>query len=100
MQRCRRDDNSQYDTGFFAITDAPHWVLVEWRQATAASSADGVCSLSVDGAVLNALTDVPNNGSAIGSVRLGIMSVKAGATGMPYFDEFVSRRTGDIPPNP
>ena len=100
MQRCRRDDNSQYDTGFFAITDGPHWVLVEWRRATDGGSADGVCALTVDGNTLATLSDVQNNASTVGSVRLGTMSVKPGANGTPFFDEFVSKRTGDIPPLP
>jgi hypothetical protein len=100
MQRCRRDDDSQYDSGFFPISNAPHWVLVEWRQASGPSSADGFCELGVDGATLSTLTDVQNNVSTLGMVRLGTMNVKAGATGTPYFDEFVSTRIGAIPPLP
>jgi len=43
---------------------------------------------------------VQNNVSTLGIVRMGAMSVKAGASGTPFFDEFVSRRVGDIPPLP
>jgi len=100
MQRCRRDDNSQYDTGFFPISDSPHWVLVEWRHATTPTSADGMCALTVDGTTLATLSDVQNNARTVGAVRMGTMNVKAGAAGTLFFDEFVSRRTGPIPPNP
>jgi len=100
MLRCRRDDNTQVDTGFFPVTDAPHWVIVDWRRATTATSDDGLCSLTIDGKVVITLPAVQNNARPLGRVRLGTMGVKAGATGTVFLDEFVSRRTGEIPPNP
>jgi hypothetical protein len=101
MQRCRRDDNSQADTGFFPISDAPHWVIVEWRRAAGASSNDGVCALTIDGATVSTLSAVQNNVSTVGMVRLGAMNVKAGAAGTLLLDEFISKRgTSPIPPNP
>jgi hypothetical protein len=33
--RVRMDDNSQVNTSFFDIADRPHFVELEWRQATA-----------------------------------------------------------------
>jgi hypothetical protein len=100
MQRCRRDDDSQYDSGFFPLAGNPHWILAEWRRATDGGSADGVCALTVDGTALSNLTDVQNNVSTLGMVRLGTMNVKGGASGTPFFDEFVSKRIGAIPPLP
>ena len=56
--------------------------------------------LTVDGTTLATLSDVQNNARTVGAVRMGTMNVKAGAAGTLFFDEFVSRRTGPIPPNP
>jgi hypothetical protein len=99
-QRCRRDDNSQADSGFFPITDAPHWFLVDWRQASGPASGDGVCSLTIDGTTLSTQATLQNNVSTVGRVRLGTLAVKPGASGTPYFDEFVSKRMGGIAPLP
>jgi hypothetical protein len=100
MQRCRRDDNTQADTGFFPLTPGAHWVMVETAPASTASSSDGRCALTVDGTTLATLSAVQNSLGAVGTVRLGAMSVKAGATGTLRLDEFVSRRRGAIPPVP
>jgi hypothetical protein len=100
MQRCRRDDDSQYNTGFFPISDEPHWVMVEWRQAATDTSNDGSCALTIDGTKVATLPDVQNNLSTIGRVRLGAMVLKPGATGTLLFDEFVSKRMGGIAPLP
>jgi hypothetical protein len=96
MQRCRRDDNSQAETGFFPISDEPHWILIEWQRATTDSSNDGVCALTIDGVEVARVPDVQNNSRTIGRVRLGALSVKSGATGTLFFDEFVSKRMGTI----
>ena len=39
-----------------------------------------------------------NSLSAVDFVRLGALSVKAGASGTLYWDEFESRRQGEIGP--
>ena len=98
MQRCRQDDGSQADTGFFPITDEPHWVMIEWRSAATPDSGDGSCRLTVDGTVLATVNTVQNSSRLVGKARLGAMSVKAGSSGTLLFDEFVSKRIGAIPP--
>jgi len=98
MQRCRRDDNSQADNGFFPITDAPHWIEMEWKSAATGTSNDGMCALTIDGTLAGTLPAVQNSSRLVGMVRLGAMNVKGGAAGMPFFDEFVSRRQTAIGP--
>jgi hypothetical protein len=100
MQRCRRDDNSQADTGFFPISDDPHWILVEWQRATGDATNDGQCALTIDGDRVATLPNVQNHLATIGRVRLGALSTKGGANGTLFFDEFVSKREGTIPPLP
>jgi hypothetical protein len=58
--------------------------------------ADGSFELWIDGASRSLLTAIDNGASAIESARMGALSVKAGAAGTLYFDEFVSRRLSYI----
>jgi hypothetical protein len=104
LQRCRLDDNSQAqanngNNGFIPISSGLHEIAVEWRRATGPASNDGFCQLTIDdGAATATLPAIQNNVSLLGIVRLGTQNVKAGASGTPYFDEFVSKRIGAIPP--
>jgi hypothetical protein len=96
--RCRLDDNSQSDTPFAPITDAPHVIELSWRRSSAPDANDGQCELLVDGTSVALMTDLDNNRSAVDFVRLGALSVKGGASGTIFWDEFVSRRENPIGP--
>ena len=98
MARARRDDNSQYNTGFFPISDGPHFVEVDWQRASGPDANDGSFELWIDGASVHAATTLDNSLSAVDFVRLGALSVKVGASGTLYWDEFESRRQGGIGP--
>lgn len=91
MARVREDDGGQVDTGFVDVTDAPHLIAVEWHQSGSAS-ATGVVRLSVDGSVVATLNDIENSVSGIDFVRLGALSVKNGASGALYFDDYTTFR--------
>jgi hypothetical protein len=96
--RCRLDDNTQADTGFFPISNAPHVVEIDWRRSTGPSANDGRFELFVDGVSVAVLSNLDNSVSAVDFVRLGALSVKPGATGTLYWDEFESRRGSYIGP--
>ena len=98
MARVRLDDNSQRNTAFVPITDGPHWVELDWRRATGPDANDGTFGFWVDGVSVFSASDVDNSVSAVDFVRLGALSVKAGASGTLYWDEFESRRQGFIGP--
>jgi hypothetical protein len=98
MGRARLDDNNQRDTGFFDITDAPHWVEIDWRAASAPGAADGAFELWIDGASLFAATDLANGAAEVDFVRLGALNLKSGASGTLRWDEFESRRLTAIGP--
>ena len=98
MGRARLDDNSQHDTGFFPISDGPHVVEVDWQRASAPGAGDGSFALWIDGVAVHAAATLDNGRSAVDFVRLGALSVKAGASGQIYCDEFVSRRSTAIGP--
>jgi hypothetical protein len=96
--RVRVDDNSQVDTGFFDVTDAPHFIEMDWRRATDALSNDGSLEMWIDGASVSTLTGLSNSLRTVDLVRLGPQSLKSGAAGTLYFDEFESRRLTMIGP--
>jgi hypothetical protein len=96
--RCRLDDNRQADTAFVPITDAPHAIEIDWRRATTPDANDGSCSLYLDGALAGTLGALDNNRSSVDFVRLGALSVKGGAHGALFWDEYHSRRQTYIGP--
>jgi hypothetical protein len=96
--RVRVDDNSQFDTGFFNVTDAPHFVEMDWQRASTGVSGDGSFQMWIDGASVSTLTNLQNNTRTVDFVRLGPQSLKGGAVGTLYFDEFESRRRSMVGP--
>jgi cytosine/adenosine deaminase-related metal-dependent hydrolase len=98
MGRARLDDNSQEDTGFFAIADGPHFVEIDWQRSSGPDASDGSFRMWMDGTLVSERTGLDNSRSAVDSVRMGALSVKAGAAGTLYFDEFESRRQTLIGP--
>jgi hypothetical protein len=98
MGRARRDDNSQANTGFFPIAATQHFVEFRWVRASAPAAGDGIFELWIDGTPQASLSTLDNDISSVDFVRLGALSVKAGASGTLYFDEFESRRETAIGP--
>jgi hypothetical protein len=98
MGRARLDDNAQADTGFFTIGDGPHTVELDWKRASAPAASDGTFQLWIDGTSVATLTGLDNAASAVDFARLGALSVKAGAGGTLYWDEFESRRVSHVGP--
>jgi hypothetical protein len=98
MGRARQDDNSQANTGFFPITNGAHVVEIDWQRSSGPSAKDGRFELFLDGVPVSVLTGLDNSISSVDFVRLGALSVKAGASGTLFWDEFESRRATSIGP--
>jgi hypothetical protein len=98
MARARLDDNAQANTPFIAIADAPHVVEIDWRRSSGPDAFDGSLELWIDGVSVAALTGLKNGISSVDFARLGALSVKAGANGTMYWDEFESRRATYVGP--
>jgi hypothetical protein len=96
MARARLDDNSQTNTPFFPITDAPHSIEVELYAANGPDTNDGALRLFIDGTQVADIFGLDNSLSGVDFARLGALSVKAGASGTLYWDEFQSRRLSYI----
>jgi hypothetical protein len=91
MGRARLDDNSQANTGFVNITDDVHTIDLYWKRSSGPDANDGTFGISIDG-VPSSLTGLDNSISSVDFVRLGALSVKTGAAGNLYWDEFLSFR--------
>ena len=98
MGRCRLDDNAQANTPFVPVTDGPHVIELRWQRSSDPDAPDGECELFVDGSSVSLLTGLDNSISGVDFVRMGALSVKVGATGTMYWDEFISRRDNLIGP--
>jgi hypothetical protein len=98
MGRARLDDNAQEDTGFFAIDDGPHVVEIDLVRASDPDALDGSFELWIDGQSKIKLTGLDNNLAEVDFVRLGALSVKSGAAGELWWDEFRSHRITYIGP--
>jgi hypothetical protein len=96
--RARQDDNSQADTPFIELTAGPHAVELDLRAASSPDVPDGSFVLFVDGVGVAKLGNLDNSLARTDFVRLGALSVKGGANGTLYWDEFESRRDGYIGP--
>ena len=98
MGRARLDDNSQANTGFVSITDGAHFVEIDWRRSSGPDANDGSFEIRLDGTPAGTLANLDNSVSSVDFVRMGALSVKTGASGTLYFDEFESRRASAIGP--
>jgi hypothetical protein len=92
--RVRLDDGTRADTSFFTVSDAPHAIEFDWQKSSGAS--DGSFELFIDGDSKQTLTGLDNDVSPITFVRMGALSVKTGAAGTLFFDEFEARRLEPI----
>jgi hypothetical protein len=98
--RLRLDTGARTDTGFFPISDDPHFVEFAWQKSSGPGANDGTFVLKIDDVVRSTLTLLDTDLNTIEYVRMGAMSVKSGAGGTLYFDQFVSRRQQAIGPGP
>ena len=93
------DSSNWVITNWFTISDAPHFIELDWRAATAMGANDGGLTLWIDGTQQADLTGVDNDTRRIDRARLGALSgVDAGTSGTYYFDAFESRRQTFIGP--
>jgi hypothetical protein len=96
--RVKRNDGTRADTGFFPITDAPHFIEFDWQKATGPGALNGSLQFWIDDVSMATLTGIDNDQSVIESVRMGALSIKTAAAGTPFYDQFESRRQRQIGP--
>ena len=90
--RVRRNDGTRADTGFFPVSDGPHFIEFDWQRASGPGTVDGSLSLRIDDVPVFSLFAIDNDSNPVDFVRMGALSVKTGAAGTLFFDQFESRR--------
>jgi hypothetical protein len=86
-------------SAWFNLSDAPHFLELDWRASTAAGANNGGLTLWIDGTQSANLTGVANDTRRIDRVRLGpVAGIDTGTRGTEYFDAFESRRQTYIGP--
>jgi hypothetical protein len=96
--RVRSNSGARIDTGFKPITDGPHFLEFDWQRATAPAALDGALELWIDDVSVATLAGIDNDAFGVDQGRLGALSVKVGAAGTLFFDQFESRRLAHIGP--
>ena len=99
--RAVRDDGSRGGTLYYPISDAPHFIELDWQAASAQGVGDGHLSLWIDGGdPKQTLSDLDTDTKLIDEVWLGPWNrVNVGTYGTYYFDVFESRRQSYIGPD-
>jgi hypothetical protein len=86
-------------TSWFNLSNASHYIEVDWRAASGVGANNGGLTLWVDGVQRGNLTGVSNDARRIESIRLGVVAgVDTGTRGVLYFDAFQSNRQTYIGP--
>jgi hypothetical protein len=86
-------------TNWFTISDAPHFIELDWRAATAVGANNGGLTFWIDGVQQADLVGVDNDTGRIDRARLGALAgMDVGTSGTYYFDAFESRRQTFIGP--
>lgn len=89
----RDDGNTWTYASWVPITDAPHYVEVDWSAAATAGSNNGSLTWWLDGVQRASLTGIDNNTRRLDEIRLGpVIGLDSGTRGTYYLDAFESRR--------
>nr|MDQ3004853.1 DNRLRE domain-containing protein [Chloroflexota bacterium] len=97
--RVLNDASAWTNSNWFIISDASHYIEVDWRAATSSGANDGYLTLWIDGTQQANLTGMDNDTWRVDRARLGALSgMDAGTNGTYYFDAFESRRSTYIGP--
>jgi hypothetical protein len=96
--RVRLNDGTRADTGFFPIADGPHFFEVDWIRSAGPGIANGLFTLRIDNVAVSTLVDLDNDSIPVDFVRMGALSIKTGAAGTLFYDQFESRRQRLIGP--
>jgi hypothetical protein len=93
------DASNWVNTSWFTITDAAHFIEVDWRAATATGANNGGLTLWIDNVQRADLTGVDNDTRRIDRARLGaVAGIDPSTRGTYFFDAFESRRLSFIGP--
>lgn len=92
------DDSTTWAyTNWFTISDAPHFVELDWRASSAVGANNGSLTFWIDGTQRSNLTGIDNDTRRLDRSRLGaVAGIDTGTRGSEYLDAFESRRISYI----
>ncbi|MBN8595701.1 MAG: S8 family serine peptidase [Anaerolineae bacterium] len=91
------DATAWTNTAWAIISDAPHYVEIDWQAASAPGLNDGRLSFWVDGTQIGNIVGIDNDTRRIDRVRLGAVGgIDTATRGVIYIDAFDSRKSSPI----
>jgi len=81
-------------TALYPITDAPHYIEIDFKTSSAPEANDGWFSLWIDGSLKETVTGIDNDTENTGAVIFGALDSSADVDGTIYLDDFVSNNDG------
>jgi hypothetical protein len=97
--QAQTDSTSYQSTSWYTISDAPHYVEIDWKSSTAAGMNNGYVSLWIDGTLKQTKSGVDNDTRRVDEVHLGPSSgIDSDTRGTYYFDAFEARKSTYIGP--
>jgi hypothetical protein len=98
IQAGARDNTTWQLTAWYQVSNARHFVEIDWRAATTASPNSGFLYLYLNGTLRTSLA-LSNNNWLVARERMGVVAgIDAGTRGVMYFDHFESRNSTYIGP--
>lgn len=80
----------------YVITDAPHYIEIDWKASSGAGANDGTMELLIDGVSKQTLTGIDSDAKAITDAWLGFTNGNnTGTRGTVFYDDFDSNDNGD-----
>jgi subtilisin family serine protease len=93
------DGGSATNGTYFNLSNATHFIEIDWQAATAAGANNGSMTLWVDGVQRSTSPNIDNDARRVEEVRLGAVGgLDTGTRGTYYFDAFESRHQTYIGP--
>ena len=93
------DATSATNGTYFSISNATHFIEIDWQAATAAGANNGYITLWIDGVQKYTSPGIDNDMRRVEQVRLGaVAGIDTGTRGTYYIDAFESRRQTYIGP--
>jgi hypothetical protein len=81
------------------ISDASHYIEVDWKASSASGANNGYITLWLDGTSSDTQSGIDNDTKRVNEGRLGaVANVDSGTTGTIYFDKFQANKTEYIGP--
>jgi photosystem II stability/assembly factor-like uncharacterized protein len=98
IQVAARDNSTWILTGWYTLSNARHYIEIDWKAATTASPNSGFLYLYTNGTLRTSLA-LTNSNWLIARERLGaVEGIDAGTRGTIFFDAFESRKSTYIGP--